>query len=129
MYNCNMSIPTEYQECVKLTHYLRSLQDQGEITKFAHLINELSINRKRGQKPNFAYLRKRKAEGWVPGVPDYIITTPSRVVFLEMKRIKGGKVSDSQKEWLQALNDTGEVSAVICRGFEEAKEFIDSIIK
>lgn len=119
--------PTEYQECVQLTHYLDDLKSYGKIVMFAHLVNELKINRKAGQKPNFAYLNSRKAEGWRPGVPDYLIVTPKKTLFIEMKRMKGSKVSDAQNEWLNALNNTG-VTAVVCYGANEAIEVIEKYI-
>ena len=48
---------------------------------------------------------------------------PNRLVAIEMKRQKGGKVSDKQKAWLETLNSAG-IEAVVCKGFEEAKKFI-----
>jgi len=121
--------PTEYQECVSLASYLQLLHNQGKVTEYAHLINELSLNRRAGQRPNLAYLGKRKAEGWRPGVPDYIVVTPKHVLFIEMKRKQGGKVSEHQESWLKALQCTGKVKAGVCYGFNEAKKMIDGIIK
>lgn len=93
---------------------------------FAHIVNELSINRRVGQKPNFNFLRKRKASGWRPGVPDYIIITKKDVLFIEMKRSKSSPsaTKPSQVEWMNAINDTGG-NAVICKGFDEAKKYLE----
>lgn len=120
----NHVVPTEYQECVALTHYLDDLKKHKKIVMFAHLVNELKINRKAGQKANFAYLNSRKAEGWRSGVPDYLVVTPTKTLFIEMKRTRGGKVSDEQKKWIDALNNTDSV-AVVCKGANEAIEFLE----
>lgn len=116
--------PTEYQECVTLASYLQLLHNQGKVLEYAHIVNELSLNRRAGQKPNMAYLNKRKAEGWRGGVPDYLVVLKNKVIFIEMKRQKGSVISDNQKSWLQALTKAG-VKAKVCHGFEAAKEFIN----
>ena len=60
--------------------------------------------------PNGGYRRpseaaRLKAMGVVPGIPDLFI--PEWRLFIEMKRTKGGKLSDVQKsviEYLQSVN-------------------------
>lgn len=76
--------------------------------------------------PNGGYRGKAqavalKAEGVTAGVPDLMI--PSLKLFIEMKKEKSGKVSPEQKEWLEYLNNNG-YEAVICNGFEQAKQYI-----
>jgi len=44
-------------------------------------------------------------------------------LYIELKRQTGGKVSPEQKIVLEALNSFGH-EAVICKGFEEAKNVI-----
>ena len=45
--------------------------------------------------------------GW-SGVPDRIVLLPSgRIVFVELKRPKGGKLSTMQKWWAKELIDLG----------------------
>lgn len=62
-----------------------------------------------------AYLR---AEGLSPGCPDLWI--PEWRMAIEMKRTKGGAVSDEQKAWLEYLLGIGW-KAHVCKGFDEAK--------
>lgn len=65
---------------------------------------------------------KLKRMGVSPGFPDIFIAVPKgpyHGLFIEMKRIQGGFVSDYQKEWLASLNEKG-YRAVVCRGFEAA---------
>ena len=52
----------------------------------------------------------------------------SELIFIEMKRVKGGVLSQVQKEWLEALNKCNGVSAYVCKGFDEAKIVIDKHI-
>jgi hypothetical protein len=82
----------ESDECKLLAEYLRILG-----LKFTHIANE-------GKIP-VQYRMKQKALGLNPGVPDYMIKIPaerskhghSHLIFIEMKREKGGKLSDYQR--------------------------------
>lgn len=65
---------------------------------------------------------KLKEEGVRAGVPDLFLAFPVRPyagLFIEMKRHEGGRVSPSQKVFIQALQSAGYYVAV-CRGFEHA---------
>ena len=45
--------------------------------------------------------------GW-SGVPDRLVLLPGgRIVFVEVKRPKGGKLSELQKWWAKGLTDLG----------------------
>ena len=64
-----------------------------------------------------------KDEGLKAGVPDIMVAVPSsgyHGLFIELK-VKGGRVSASQKGWLERLNEQG-YKAVVCYGGEEALE-------
>lgn len=95
-----------------------------------------------GGRRDFARTRKAKSLGQSAGFPDFLVVTPmswsrenyhqdvltddefsTSLVAIEMKREKGGKVSDKQKAWIETLNSAG-IEAVVCKGFEEAKKFI-----
>ena len=69
-----------------------------------------------------------KLEGVKSGVPDISFPYPTGRhygLYIEMKRKKGGKLSESQKKWLEYLNEAGYL-AVVCKGEEQAR---DTIIK
>jgi len=66
---------------------------------------------------------KMKAEGVKSGVPDLMLPFPSNGyngLFIEMKRRKGGKLSDHQKEWRNMLYGYGYLVRV-CEGWEVAR--------
>ena len=69
---------------------------------------------------------KLKVEGVVPGIPDLFI--PEWRLWIEMKRIKGGRVSDEQFGMIDYLQSVG-YRAIVCKGAEDAKaqilEFLD----
>lgn len=63
-----------------------------------------------------------KLEGVSPGVPDLFIPVPANGfhgLFIEMKRQKGGSVSEGQKKWLALLN-ASHYKAVVCKGCDAA---------
>lgn len=77
------------------------------------------------------------ALGVVKGVPDLIIVIPPeyrnsgeyKTVFIEMKVEKGGSISKEQKEWIHELNNSTGVSATICRGHQEAIEYLSKFLQ
>ena len=112
--------PTEYQECVTLTQYLELLKDLQKIVLFSHIDQAKHIK-------SFATMARRRQEGVRRGVPDYIIVTKSRTIFIEMKRAKAGVVSEDQKHWIESLNNAG-CYAFIAKGFDEAKLQLDRLL-
>lgn len=58
------------------------------------------------------------------GFPDYVVITNKEVLFIEMKRKKGGVVSPEQDEWISVLNQMG-LRAEVCKGFDEARLFLE----
>ena len=79
-----------------------------------------------GGKRSKATAMVLKSTGVSPGVPDLHI--PAWRLWIEMKRTKGGVVSKDQKEWIAYLNEIGD-TAVVCKGFEEAKAVVMRHIK
>lgn len=110
----------EYEECILLTDYLNLLQTLHKIVRYTHIPNSTyttSWNQK----------RKNKRLGVNAGFPDYIILTKNEVFCLEMKRKKGGVVSQEQHEWLVALNNIG-IKSYVAKGFEQAKGIIETFL-
>ena len=71
-----------------------------------------------------------KAEGVKAGVPDLFLPVargPYHGLFIEMKRQKGGKVSDAQKAWIATLTVQGYLAAV-CYGWKDAAELIEDYL-
>jgi hypothetical protein len=79
-----------------------------------------------GGKRNYVEAIKFKRTGVSSGVPDICIPYPMGLyhgLYIELKRAKGGKVSDSQTEWLAFLTKNGYL-AQVAEGFEKAKEIV-----
>ena len=69
---------------------------------------------------------KLKRMGLSPGVPDICLPVAHggySALYIELKRTKGGKLSDKQRAWLDRLNKWGCL-AVRCDGWEQAKRVI-----
>jgi hypothetical protein len=72
-----------------------------------------------------------KREGVRAGVPDLFLAWANRQyggLFIEMKKTKGGRVSDAQKQYLELLEESGYKVAV-CHGWLEAKASIEEYLK
>lgn len=112
--------PLEHDECLALVAYLDILQKQGKIISYTHIPQETYTK-------NWGTKMRNKREGVKPGMPDYVIVYPSKVLFLEMKRAKGGVVSPEQKKWLEILNNKSTATGV-GKGFESAKAIVDLLL-
>lgn len=69
---------------------------------------------------------RMKQQGTVPGFPDYLIIKNNKLIFVELKRLKGSVVTPVQREWLAALAATGAQCA-IAYGSQEAIQFVESV--
>ena len=75
-----------------------------------------------GGKRSMVSAIRAQAEGLTSGIPDLFLALPSNGyhgMFIEMKKLKGGVISITQKEWLARLNAAG-YKAIVCKGHEEA---------
>lgn len=80
---------------------------------------------------------KMKRLGTCKGFPDLLVFVPIKgiggkvdcyeMLGIEMKRKKGGRVSDEQKEWLKILEMAG-VKSKVCKGCDEAIEFVSEYL-
>ena len=67
-----------------------------------------------------------KRLGTKRGFPDLLLLTPRgkyHALIIELKRVSGGKVSPAQRGWIDYLNSQ-EYKAVVCRGWQEARQVI-----
>lgn len=72
-----------------------------------------------------------KREGVRAGVPDLFLAWANRQyggLFIEMKKTKGGRVSDAQQQYLELLEESGYKVAV-CHGWLEAKASIEAYLE
>ena len=72
-----------------------------------------------------------KKQGVKRGVPDMCLPVARNGyhgLYIELKRQKGGTVSETQKEWIAALAEQG-YKAVVCRGADEAIGTIKEYLK
>jgi predicted type IV restriction endonuclease len=67
-----------------------------------------------------------KREGTSVGFPDYMVIVGDRLVFIELKRVKGSVTSKEQTEWLRALSTTN-AHAIVAHGAKEAIEYIENM--
>ncbi|GHV06282.1 hypothetical protein FACS1894217_04630 [Clostridia bacterium] len=114
-----LPIPTESQEQTALFSWA-GLQSNvyPELALLFHIPNGGSRSKAEGGR--------FKAEGVKAGIPDICLPVGRGTyhgLFIELKRIDGGKLSKNQELWISRLNAYGYF-ACICRGWEEAKDTI-----
>lgn len=83
-----------------------------------------------GGERNVIVAARLKAEGVRAGVPDLFLACAHSTyhgLFIEMKKPKGGRVSDNQKSFIELLKERGYATAV-CRGWSEARSAIESYL-
>ena len=59
----------------------------------------------------------------VKGVPDRIVICNGKVGFIELKRPKGGMVSEHQKYWIEKIRESGAYADVILNQ-EQVEDFM-----
>lgn len=86
---------------------------------FFHVKNDVGVRR-----GHFFY--DLKPLGVLPGVADFCIVKPGKVVFLEIKK-KKGKLSENQKNFLNSVKNLGH-EAYVAYGWEDILEKIYKIL-
>ena len=72
-----------------------------------------------------------KAQGVRRGVPDIVLPVPRggyHGLYIELKRRKGGRLSEDQAVWIDRLNRVGH-RAVVCRGWDAARAEIELYLR
>jgi len=84
-----------------------------------------------GGTRNPAEAAKLKRTGVLAGVSDLHLPYPSNGyhgLWIEMKRVQGGRLQKAQSEWLDKMNQLGFL-AVECRGWDMAKKIIEDYLR
>ena len=103
-------IPSEHQEQAYIVQWFRRAYPGVRIFAIPN-----------GGARSITTATKLKVEGVSRGVPDLFI--PEWKLWVEMKRIKGGKLSQEQKDWLDYLGKVG-YSVIVGYGALDAQEKI-----
>lgn len=117
-------IPSEHQETAAVIQWARVMRSRwNELDLLFHIPNEGKRSR-----TGAAYML---AEGMKKGVPDLCLPVARgryHGLFIEMKRIKGGKISMEQEEMILRLLNEGYYARV-CKGADVAIRTIEEYLK
>ena len=112
-------VPTEAQEQKALFEWADRAKGRYPALRWLfHIPN--------GGSRNLIEARHLKEQGVKAGVPDIFLPCPNPIhmgLFIELKRRKGGRISEEQSRWIAELNKAG-YRAVVAYGFEDAKQII-----
>lgn len=109
-----LPVPTEEAEQIAVVQYLTM---RGH--RVAHIPNSTFTK-------SWSVKNRNKRLGVSAGVPDLLCIISGNVVWLEMKRVKGGTLSQAQKDWIAALEEAGQ-TVFVAKGADAAINFIKSI--
>lgn len=108
-------VTPEHIEQVNFFQFLSLMAIDNPEVGLAHA----SLN---GARMSWNQAKKQKAAGMKSGIPDIFFPVPRypyHGLYIELKRVKGGVLSDEQKLMIPRLKEQGYLVEV-CRGFEEA---------
>jgi hypothetical protein len=128
-------IEAEHQKA--LVQYLILLERQGKILTFFAVPNGTYLQGNTVQRAK--QMSRLKKEGLRDGVSDIVVVTLDKVLFIELKRpakvlkskklsYAGINVSDHQKAFLEQINKGFVSRGEVCYGFNDAKNFIESML-
>ena len=109
-------IPSEHHEQAELVKWFR--RKYGPIRIFA-IPN--------GGFRSMATAGRLKVEGVSPGVPDLCV--PAWQLWIEMKRLRGGRLSPEQRNWQRYLVDECGHTWMLCNGADDAKAQISAFFE
>ena len=111
--------PTEAEEQTELFTWAELLRGRfPELRLLYHVPNGGSRNR--------IEAARLQAQGVKAGVPDLCLPVARgkyHGLYIELKRTRGGRISEAQEGWLEALAEQGYAAAV-CKGWQDAAETI-----
>lgn len=123
-----LPVPCEEEECENLFQWAQAMRWRGRpISEYLiHIPNGAYLGA--DAKTRAITMGKLKAMGVQPGVYDYIVPVPILPVcpglWLEMKRTKGGEVSDDQKAFKRRMVVMGW-RCEVAKGWVEASRIIE----
>lgn len=124
MQNNKLPVPTEAQEQMTLFSWAEMQSGKyPELKLLYHVPN--------GGSRHKAEAGRLRAEGVKAGVPDLCLPVPRggcHGLYIELKRQRGGRTSEFQTCWLEALMKQGYQVAV-CKGWEQAANVIVEYLK
>lgn len=114
-----LPVPTESAEQIAVFDWAAySIGAYPELSMMYHVGNERKCSPQQG-----AMLKR---SGVRPGVPDIVLPVARgghHGLYVELKRVRGGRLSEEQRSWIARLNAEGYY-AVCCEGAEVAIEVI-----
>jgi hypothetical protein len=117
-------LPTESQEQTCLFRWVQMQQGRyPELCLLYHIPNGGSRHRLEA-----AHLKQQGVRAGVPDICLPVARGGCHGLYIEMKRLKGGRVSPEQLGWMEALKAEGYMVAV-CQGWEMASEIILGYLK
>jgi hypothetical protein len=108
-------IPTEHQEQVGFVNWFK--------LKFPHVLIYAIPN---GEKRHITVAKRLKVEGVVRGIPD--LHVPEWSLWIEMKRVKGGRLSNEQKKVIDTLEKIGH-KVIVGKGASDASQQVIDFLK
>ena len=113
--------PLEHEEQRTLVQYCKVKKLLAYSTPNGAMLKGNKLQRAR-------QMNKLKAEGLLIGVSDMTILLPNKILFIELKRVKGSTTSQAQKDFIDKVNQYPYAVGSICKGAKEAIEFIESYL-
>ena len=107
--------PSEHSEQVGFINWFRAKYPQVLIFAIPN-----------GEKRAITVAKRLKAEGVVRGIPDLFI--PQWTLWVEMKRISGGRLSPEQRAMIQYLEGIGQ-KVIVGKGAADASRQILEFLK
>lgn len=124
MQKSKMPVPTEAQE--QMTLFSWAAMQSGkypELNLLYHVPN--------GGSRHKAEAGRLRAEGVKAGVPDLCLPVARgqyHGLYIELKRQRGGRISEEQARWIDGLLKQG-YAAAICKGWQEAANVITDYLR
>lgn len=119
-------VPTEDEEQMALFTWANHMAVSGHLPELARLFHVPN-----GGSRGPAEAGRFKAMGVKRGVPDVFLDVPRggfHGLRIEMKRRRGGVLSDDQADWIDWYNSIG-YRAAVCYGWDEAREVIEDYLR